>query len=65
MWSQDQSNYDAVKDIYLKYDGTLSLADAVTLDFNIFKLDKIVSFDSDFDKVKNIEGCTNQVKDLH
>lgn len=56
IWSQDQSNYDAAIDIYLKYDGTLSLADAVTLELmNLFKLNKIVSFDSDFDKVKNIE----------
>ena len=38
---------------FLKYDGTLSLADCVSLEImNLHNVDKIVSFDSDFDKVK-------------
>jgi len=45
----------ASKDSYLKYDGTLSLADAVAItvmkEKNIYE---IVSFDSDFDDKKGI-----------
>jgi len=39
-------------DIFLKYDGTLSLADAASIVImNNMKINRIVSFDSDFDKV--------------
>ena len=42
-------------DIYLKYDGTLSVADAVTvLVMKKRGIKEILSFDSDFDKVENI-----------
>lgn len=40
---------------FLQYDGTLSLADCVSLEIiEIHQINSIVSFDSDFDKVKNI-----------
>lgn len=40
---------------FLKYDGTLSLADCVSLEImDLNDVDRIVSFDSDFDKVKNL-----------
>ena len=39
----------------LKYDGTLSLADRVSLEImNLHNVDKIVSFDADFDKIKKL-----------
>ena len=42
-------------DIYLKYDGTLSVADAVTvLVMKKRGIKEVLSFDSDFDKVENI-----------
>lgn len=42
-------------DIYLKYDGTLSVADAVTvLVMKKRGIKEILSFNSDFDKVENI-----------
>lgn len=42
-------------DVYLKYDGTLSLADAVSIQvMKTHDIRQILSFDSDFDKVKNI-----------
>jgi predicted nucleic acid-binding protein len=44
-----------VADVFLKYDGTLSLADASSIVImNNMKISEIVSFDSDFDKVDNI-----------
>ena len=40
---------------FLQYDGTLSLADCVSLEImEINQVNNIVSFDSDFDKVKNL-----------
>ena len=42
-------------EVFLRYDGTLSVSDAVSV--YIMKkrnIDKIISFDSDFDKVKEI-----------
>ena len=40
---------------FLKYDGTLSLADCVSLEImNLHNVDKIVSFDADFDKIKKL-----------
>ncbi|MGZ7116750.1 MAG: type II toxin-antitoxin system VapC family toxin [Methanobacterium sp.] len=41
---------------FLKYDGVLSFADSVSLEImQLFGADTIVSFDSDFDKVKGIK----------
>ncbi|MDI6644325.1 MAG: PIN domain-containing protein [Methanobacteriaceae archaeon] len=46
--------FDAM-DIFLKYDGTLSFADSVSVKvMKDLKLERIVSFDSDFDKVEGI-----------
>ena len=40
---------------FIQYDGTLSLADCVSLEImEIYQVNSIVSFDSDFEKVKNI-----------
>ncbi|MEG3224603.1 MAG: nucleic acid-binding protein [Methanobacteriales archaeon Met13] len=40
---------------FLQYDGVLSFADAISLELmKAFKIDTIVSFDSDFDKVDGI-----------
>ena len=40
---------------FIQYDGTLSLADCVSLEImEIHQINNIVSFDSDFDKVKNL-----------
>ncbi|WP_156096052.1 hypothetical protein [Methanobacterium sp. SMA-27] len=40
---------------FLQYDGTLSLADCVSLEImEMHQVNSIVSFDSDFDKVKNL-----------
>ena len=42
-------------EIFLKYDGTLSLADATSIAvMNNMKINEIISFDSDFDKVDSI-----------
>jgi uncharacterized protein len=42
--------------IYLKYDGVLSFADSVSVELmNQNKIKKIISFDSDFDKINTIE----------
>ena len=42
-------------DVFLKYDGTLSLADASSIVImNNMKINEIVSFDSDFDKVDTL-----------
>ncbi|WP_456473734.1 type II toxin-antitoxin system VapC family toxin [Candidatus Pyrohabitans sp.] len=42
-------------EIFLKYDGTLSVADAVSVYVMSFRnIKSILSFDSDFDKVKSI-----------
>ena len=41
---------------FLMYDGTLSLADAASVEImHLFGIDRIVSFDSDFDKVNGIK----------
>ena len=41
---------------FLMYDGTLSLADATSVEImHLFGIDRIVSFDSDFDKVNGIK----------
>ncbi len=42
-------------DTFLKYDGTLSLADAASVEImRLHKVKNILSFDSDFDKIKKI-----------
>lgn len=46
--------FDAME-IFLKYNGTLSFADSVSVQImKDLQIEKIVSFDSDFDKVKKI-----------
>ncbi|RJS49038.1 MAG: nucleic acid-binding protein [Methanobacterium sp.] len=46
--------FDAME-IFLKYDGTLSFADSVSVQImKDLQIEKIVSFDSEFDKVKKI-----------
>ena len=48
-------------DIFLKYDGALSLADATSIAImDNMKINEIVSFDSDFDKV----DCINRIHTL-
>jgi len=43
-------------DTFLKYDGSLSLADATSVEvMKKHKIKKILSFDSDFDKINEIE----------
>jgi predicted nucleic acid-binding protein len=47
---------DRSMDIYLRHDGTLSVADALTVQVMKNKrVKEILSFDSDFDKVKGIK----------
>lgn len=42
-------------DTFLKYDGSISLADASSIEImNKYRIKKIISFDSDFDKVHEI-----------
>ncbi|MFH1773800.1 MAG: PIN domain-containing protein [Methanobacteriota archaeon] len=51
----DRKLFDRAAEIYLKYDGALSLTDAVSIEVMSEKgIKEIVSFDSDFDKVKGI-----------
>ena len=41
---------------FLMYDGTISLADATSVEImHLFGIDRIISFDSDFDKVNGIK----------
>lgn len=50
------SLYDEAIEIHLMYDGTLSFADAVSVEImKKLNINKIVSFDSDFDKVNEIQ----------
>lgn len=52
----DQGICDNAIQIYLKYDGVLSFADSVSVELmKQNKIKKIVSFDSDFDKINIIE----------
>ncbi|KCZ70913.1 putative nucleic acid-binding protein, contains PIN domain [Candidatus Methanoperedens nitroreducens] len=42
--------------IFLKYDGSISLADATSVEImKQHRIKKIISFDNDFDKIKEIE----------
>lgn len=46
---------EGAMDVYLKYDGTLSVADAVSVLVMASRhIKRILSFDSDFDKAKDI-----------
>jgi len=52
----NQEMMEKAVDTFLKYDGSISLADASSIE--IMKkhgIKKIISFDSDFDKVKHID----------
>lgn len=52
----DQEICDNTIQIYLKYDGVLSFGDSVSVELmKESKIKKIVSFDSDFDKIDTIE----------
>jgi len=56
IFGQEQSIYDDAIYTYIQYDGILSLTDSVTLEImKICNIQEIVSFDSDFDKVKGIQ----------
>lgn len=51
----DKKMMDRAMEVYLTYDGILSLADAVSLVvMEDHSVRRILSFDSDYDKVKNI-----------
>ncbi len=51
----DKATLDRAMRIYLMYDGTLSLADAVSLIvMEDYGIKTILSFDSDFDRVKGM-----------
>jgi len=51
----DKELSSSAMEIFLKYDGTLSFADAVSIEImKDLKIDEIVSFDSDFDKIDGI-----------
>ncbi len=47
---------DKAMDIFLKYDGSISLADASSIEvMRKHRIKKIISFDSDFDKIPEID----------
>ena len=47
--------FDSAEEIYLTYDGKLSIQDSLSIYvMNELSIHKIVSFDSDFDKVKGV-----------
>lgn len=53
--STDFEFLKSVKELYLKYDGALSVADISALKImNNMEINRIASFDSDFDKVEGI-----------
>ncbi|BDZ66721.1 type II toxin-antitoxin system VapC family toxin [Methanobacterium ferruginis] len=55
VFAPEKQLYEEAMQTYLKYDGTLSLTDTISLEvMKIFNIQEIVSFDSDFDKVKGI-----------
>ncbi len=50
-----EDDFDCAENIYLTYDGELSIPDSLSIHYmNQHSIKKIVSFDSDFDKIKNI-----------
>jgi len=52
----DEEIFSKAIDTFLKYDGSLSLADATSVEvMKKYKIKKILSFDSDFDKINEIE----------
>jgi hypothetical protein len=55
VFSEEKSVYNDAIQTYLKYDGSLSFTDSVTLEImDIFNIHEVVSFDSDFDKVNGV-----------
>lgn len=47
--------YERAINTFLRYDGAISFADAVSIEvMNIYRISKIASFDSDFDKIDGI-----------
>lgn len=55
IFDETRKLYDNSVNTQLKYDGTISLADSVSVEImKELKINKIVSFDSDFDKVDKI-----------
>ncbi|MGO9387785.1 MAG: type II toxin-antitoxin system VapC family toxin [Methanobacterium sp.] len=54
LYTDKRMSFNAM-DTFLKYDGTLSFADSVSVEImKDLGIDKLVSFDSDFDKVDDI-----------
>lgn len=52
----DEEMMEKSMDTFLKYNGTISLADSYSIEImSKYNVKKIVSFDSDFDKIKGIE----------
>ena len=56
IFEENRKFYDNAIHTLLHYEGTLSFADCLSLEImRELKINKIVSFDSDFDKVKGIK----------
>jgi predicted nucleic acid-binding protein len=56
----NDDDFDNAESIYLKFDGKLSIPDSLSVFYmNKLSISKIVSFDSDFDKIKNIKRIFN------
>ena len=52
----NQSDYEHAMEIYLHFDSSINFSDCTILSTMIRnKIDKIISFDSDFEKVKGIK----------
>ncbi len=52
----DEEMMEKSMDTFLKYNGTISLADSASIEImKKHDVKKIISFDSDFDKIKGIE----------
>jgi predicted nucleic acid-binding protein len=50
-----EQDFESAEKIYLNFDGKLSISDSLAVHY-IYEMaiDRIISFDSDFDKIKNI-----------
>ncbi|MBE0523919.1 MAG: type II toxin-antitoxin system VapC family toxin [Methanosarcinales archaeon] len=56
IYFMDDEILSKAMDSFLKYDGSLSLADATSVEvMKKHRIKKILSFDSDFDKIKEID----------
>lgn len=56
IYYMDEGTLKNAIDTFLKYDGTLSLADAASVEImKKHRIKKILSFDSDFDKINEID----------